>query len=329
MITVAVAGMAHPHVDYILDEIDARDDIRLVGLSDPDGTRSERGDAQTPRYADHRALIDAHHPDVVACFGVYGDRADVAVDALESGAHVIADKPLCTTEDDLARIARAAENTGREVSVVFEKRWYPATLELRRLIADGVLGEIALVAATGPHKLRRETRPDWFFTSDGYGDLLGDLPVHDIDLLLALTGAGAGTVAGACVRRPLPDHPNWSDAGAVLLTTDTGATATLEAHWLWPEASDVHGEYALRVTGTGGVAELDWARSTLRLTTTERPSELIDLGPGRRPAEDALAAFAEGRRPEVGTAESLAATRIALLAARSARDGGAPLPWTR
>lgn len=341
MITLAIAGMAHPHADYIFDELAHRDDVQLVGLSDPDEANLAAGVAkladlelagadvaQLATYANHRELIDTQRPDVVAAFGVFGERADVVVAALAAGADVIADKPLCTTLADLDRIERAALATGGEVSVVFEKRWYPATLAVRRLVAEGVLGEIALVAATGPHKLRRDTRPDWFFTAEGYGDLLGDLPVHDVDLLLALTGARTGTVSGTSVRHPFAEHPDWSDAGALMLTSDDGVVATIEAHWLWPEGSDVHGEYAIRITGTGGVAEIDWAHSTLRLTTGDSPSTMIELGAGLRPAQDVLAACAEGRRPEVGTTESIAATRIALLAARSARDGGNPVTWS-
>ncbi|ACQ81592.1 oxidoreductase domain protein [Beutenbergia cavernae DSM 12333] len=326
MMRIAVAGMAHPHAAYVLDEL-AHGPYELVGTSDPDPANRERWTPQgVPSYADHRELLAAHAPDVVAAFGVYGARAAIVIDALDAGAHVVADKPLCTDQADLDAIERAAARADRHVSVVFEKRWHPVTLAARRLVGEGVLGDLALVAATGPHKLLAPTRPPWFFSADGYGDLLGDLPVHDIDLVLELTGARSGTVSGIAGRRPLPDHPGWTDSGALVLAAGDVA-ATIEAHWLWPEASDVHGHYRMRLTGTRGVAELDWARSRLTVLTHEREPWDEPLGPGLRPAEQALSALAEGRAPEVTTQASVLATRVALLAARSARDGGRAERW--
>src|SRR5690606_26439043 len=127
-------------------------------------------------------LLTDHEVDVALVAGVYTRRADAVVAALGAGAHVLADKPLCTSLDQLAAAERAAADSGRHVSVVLEKRFYPATLALRRLLADGVLGEPALVASTGPHKLRQRSRPAWFLQRGGYGGIAADLPVHDIDL---------------------------------------------------------------------------------------------------------------------------------------------------
>ncbi|SKC72817.1 Gfo/Idh/MocA family protein [Krasilnikoviella flava] len=326
MIRVAVAGMAHPHTAYALDELE-HGPFQLVGTSDPDPAARERWTPPGVRaYADHRELLAATEPDVVAAFGVYGGRAAVVVDALRAGAHVISDKPLCTTLDDVVAIEEEVERTGRWVSVVLEKRWHPVTLAARRLLAAGALGDLALVAATGPHKLLPDTRPSWFFTRDGYGDLLGDLPVHDVDLVLALSGAASGTVSGLAPRRPLPEHPEWSDSGALLLAAGE-VTATVEAHWVWPAASDVHGRYRMRLTGTLGTAELDWARDRLHVVTHDRASWDEPLGPGLRPTQDAFAAVAAGREPEVTTAASVRASRVALLAARSARHGGRVEAW--
>ncbi|WP_460651611.1 Gfo/Idh/MocA family protein [Kribbella endophytica] len=325
MIRLAVAGTAHPHVDYVLSELTHQPEVELVGVSEPDPAAAARyaGGLGVPVYASHEELPDV---DVVAVCGEYGARADVVVAALHRGAHVLADKPLCTTLADLDRIAEAARTADRTVSVMFEKRGYPVTVAARQLVADGILGDLALVASTGPHKLNQASRPDWFFDRSRYGGILGDLAVHDIDLVLALSGASAGTVAGRAGNLSLPDRPGFSDHGAVLLGADA-VTATIEAHWMWPAASAYHGHYRMRLTGTAGTAELDWARGTLDVVTHDRDVWSPALGRPVRPAEEFLTALVEGRRPEVGTAESLAATRIALLAQLSADSGGVPQSW--
>jgi predicted dehydrogenase len=311
---LAVLGAAHAHVRYALDEVALRDDVDLVGVSDPGG-------AYDASYTDHRKLLVEQRPDVVMVAGIYADRAEVVVDALGAGAHVLADKPLCTDLAQLAAIETAARSTGRTVSLLLEKRHYPETLAARALLEAGELGELVQVASTGPHKLNRSTRPDWFLTRAGYGGILGDLGVHDIDLVLLLSGATSGTVVGVA-----DESGEFARYGSLLLRAGRVA-ATIEANWLTPAASPVHGDYRMRLTGTEGTAELFWAQGRLVVTTTDRGPWEVELPPGRRPAEDALDAFVAGREPEVGTAASLAATRIALLAQESADDGGLVKAW--
>ncbi|AYY14003.1 gfo/Idh/MocA family oxidoreductase [Actinobacteria bacterium YIM 96077] len=328
MIRLAVAGMAHQHVLYIFDELAHQPGVELVAVAEPDPAllaRYEDRCGGVPAYGDHREMLSAHDPDIVAVAGVYTHRADVVADALRAGAHVIADKPLCTSLEQLERIEQAARETGGVVSVLFEKRGYPVTLAARRLLATGTLGELTLVASTGPHVLRHRERPPWFF-SGAYGGVLGDLAVHDVDMVLAITGARDGYVVGSTGNRAHPQYPEFHDHGAMLLVAGP-VTATIDAHWLAPEAAAGSGRYVMRLVGTGGTAEMRWTDGELEVATHERDTWLEPLPTGARPAEDVVTALAAGRPPEVGTAESLAATRLALLAQRSADRGGVVEPW--
>ena len=323
---VAILGAAHPHVAYALDEVAARVDLELVAVCEPDEPLRSAylpADLTAPVYDTAAALLDAHEVDVALVAGVYSRRGEDTRLALEAGAHVLADKPLCTSLTELDQIAAAAERHDRYVSVVFEKRAYPPTLALRRLLADGVLGELALVASTGPHKLNQPSRPPWFLTRAGYGGIAGDLPVHDIDLVLFLTGATSGSVSAVTGNARRQDHPEFDDHVAVLLQAGNVA-ATIEANWLSPQAAEVHGHYRMRLTGSEGTAELDWAYNTLTVATHDRPTWQEPLGEPRRPAAYFFDALAAGIEPEIGTAASLLATRVALLAQRSADSGGTP-----
>lgn len=325
VIRLAVLGAAHPHVTYALDELAHRPEVALVAVSDPEpGLAARHAHAHQARsYTDHRVLLAEQRPDVVMVAGVYAERAAAVLDALDAGAQVLADKPLCTTLAELDAIEAAAERTGCTVSLLLEKRHYPETLAARALLDSGTLGDLVMVASTGPHKLNRPDRPPWFLHRAGYGGIIGDLAVHDIDLVLLLSGAAEGTVAGLSD----PAGPDFSLYGAVLLRAGAVA-ATIEVSWLTPAAAPYHGDYRMRLTGTEGTAELFWAQGRLLAATTDRPPWQVDLPPGRRPAADALEALAAGRAPETGTAASLTATRIALLAQQSADDGGTVQRWT-
>lgn len=326
----AILGAAHPHVRYALDEFAARDEVELVAAAErhPDMRDQHLGGlADIPVYSDIGELLANHDIDVAVIAGVYTERADATVEALRAGAHVLADKPLCTSLDQLDRIEKAATTASRYVSVMFEKRYHAATLGLTDLLAAGELGDIALVASTGPHKLLQRSRPEWFLRRDGYGGIAADLPVHDIDLVLHLTGASSGTVAALTGNARASDHPEFDDHVAVLLRA-AETTATIEANWLGPEAADVHGHYRMRIAGTHGTAELDWAYGSATVTTHNQPTQTLPLGKPRRPAEYFFDALAAGRVPDITTRASLLATKVALLAQESADTGGASLTWS-
>ncbi|TCC27044.1 Gfo/Idh/MocA family protein [Kribbella speibonae] len=318
MTRIAIAGAAHPHVAYATAEVDQVAEYELVAVADPSRDTAERWAApyDAKVFTDHQQMLREVEPDVAMVAGIYGDRGQVVVDALNAGCHVIADKPLCTTLEDLDAITEAADRTGRHVTLLLEKRYYPVTLAALGIAEQ--LGTIHGVTSSGPHKLNRPTRPDWFFERARYGGLLNDLAVHDIDAALLFTGLTSGTVSGAVVE----------GSYGVATLSGPGAVITAGVDWMNPAGSPVHGDYRMKLVGTDGTAELLWARNRLVLTTTDLAPHDVPLPAGHRPAELVLQALAAGNEPDITTARGLLATRLALLVQRSAENGGVPISWT-
>jgi predicted dehydrogenase len=325
---LALAGLRHPHLEYLLTETSQRDDVRIVALAEDDSAIRETFQRRlgVPAYADYHEMLEREAIDVVGVIAVNGVRGSVVIDCLNAGRHVIADKPLCTTLDDLDRIEQAWRASGRQLSLLLDKRFYAPTLAAREIVQSGELGALALAWASGPHRLRRETRPDWMFRHDSYGGILNDLCIHDIDLLLWLSGARSGQVQGLAGNRKYPDLPEFQDYGQVLLRTDDGLFATMEAHWFSPEAAPYHGDYRMVLTGTEGTAELHWVQNELHVATNARPPEVRPLPPAGSVVGDAFDALISGEAPRVRTTEILTATRVALLAQTGANSGDWQ-PW--
>lgn len=325
---VAVLGAAHPHVRDALAQLRARDDIDLVAAAEPDETlrRQFLGDVDVPDTADPFEVLDRVQLDAVVAAGVYSERAALVCAAARRGIPVLVDKPLCTTHAELESIAAAAVAGSAPVSLLLEKRSAAPTLTLHALLRDGVLGEIASISSTAPHKLLRAHRPDWFWQRRRYGGILADLGVHDLDLLLALTRPQDLTVTAAQNSNLGLAGGLFADHGAVLLRSQS-VVSTIDVSWLTPAAETVHGRYRMTVTGTRGVAELDWAADRLVLATEDLPPHAVDLLPGQPGSADFFDALQEGRLPLVGTTESVAVTDLALLAQRSA-ESGSTLHWT-
>ncbi len=323
---LGIAGVRHPHVDLLVTAALGRPDlVRIVALAEDDPALRDRYarrlDPGVRLYADHRAMLAHERLDVAGVAAINAARGDIVRDCLVAGLHVIADKPLCTTLDDLAAIEAAWRAGDRHLTVMLEKRGWAATLGLRALLRDGTLGVPALAWASSPHRLRPATRPEWMFDRACYGGILNDLAVHDIDLLLWFSGARAGEVQGLTGNRANRDRLGFEDVGQVYLRADDGPLATLEVHWYSPEAAPYHGDYRLVLTGTSGTAEVRWAQGELHVATHTAPPRLVDLVPPRAIVEDFFSALVSGTAPPIGTEEVLTASRVALLAQATANDG--------
>lgn len=323
-IRFGIAGVRHAHVEYLIDEIARRPgEVRLCALAEDDPALRERFASRlgVVAYADHREMLATERLDAVGVVAVNGARAGIVVDCLDSGAHVVADKPLCTRLADLDAIEGAWRRSGRLLAVLLEKRFSPPTLALRELLAAGDLGDLALAWSSGPHRLRRAARPAWMFRRASYGGILNDLAIHDLDLLLWFTGARAGLVQGLTGNRANRDLPEFEDHGQVHLRTADGLLATIEAHWFSPEAAPYHGDYRMVLTGVAGTAELRWARHELLVATHRRPPRLVPLPPPGSAPGDFFAAIRAGQEQVIHATEVFAATRLALLAQESANSG--------
>lgn len=325
---LAVIGAAHSHLDYVLDEVAARAEVRIVAVVEHDPARLALLEQRTgaPGYADHHAMLRQHRIAAAAVVTEFGHRAAIVADLAARGILAIVDKPLAVRMGDLDAVTAALN--GRDlVALMLEKRFYPVTLALRELVAEGRLGQIVAIHSTGPHKLRPAGRPAWMFDQAHYGGILADLAVHDIDLGLLLCGARSGQVSGWISPVPPPGTADFAGFGRAIVSCTDGPQIAVEVDWLQPDASPRHGDYAMRVTGTHGRADALFAQGRLILETHAQPAHAETLPEGRSPAGFALDHLLTGAPLAIPAAEALRATRIAILAQQSAEAGGRRLDW--
>lgn len=158
---------------------------RLVAAADPDPARrrlAERYGVRT--VGDPTDLLD--DVDAVVITTPTHTHADLAVAAFEAGCHVYVEKPLAPHVGAGRRIADAWESSGRVGMVGFNLRYQPLTLEARRRIAAGDLGEVVGVRTafcSAPRDL-----PAWKRTRATGGGALLDLASHHVDLVRFLLG---------------------------------------------------------------------------------------------------------------------------------------------
>ena len=210
-----------------------------------------------PRVQDKRALLEDPSIDVILTAAIADQRASIAIEAMQHGKDVMADKPGCTTLDDLEAIRRTVVETGRIWSVNFSERFLvPAVGEALRLAREGAIGQVVQTIGLGPHRLNAKLRDPWFFERRQYGGILTDIASHQIDQFLVFTGSEDAEIVSASARNLA--HPQWpglQDFGELLLRSEKGH-GYVRVDWFTPNGLPTWGDGRLLVLGTEGYIEL-------------------------------------------------------------------------
>src|SRR3954462_14666444 len=139
------------------------------------------------RFAFRTAVVAQADLDLVVIATPNDTHADLARRALEAGRHVVVDKPFTLTLAEARELAHLAARAGRVLSVFHNRRWDADFLTLRRLVADGTLGEV-LALESRFDRFRPEVRKRWREAAIPGGGLWYDLGPHLVDQALRLFG---------------------------------------------------------------------------------------------------------------------------------------------
>ena len=126
--------------------------------------------------------------DAVAIGMAYGDRGSAIIKALKAKKQVIADKPICTSLEELEEIERLVTENNLTVACMLDLRYLPQTIKAKEILDSRLLGEVKNVAFNGQHYLDYAHRPTWYFEKGKHGGTINDLAIHGIDLVRMLTG---------------------------------------------------------------------------------------------------------------------------------------------
>ena len=87
------------------------------------------------------------------------------IKAVEAGKHVLCEKPLALSVDEVEAVQAAARTNGRVVAEAFMYRHHPQTLKVQELVNSGSLGTVKLVRGSFSYVLSREgdvrLNPEW------------------------------------------------------------------------------------------------------------------------------------------------------------------------
>jgi len=208
---------------------------------------------------------------------------DPAIMALNSGFHVVIDKPITFTLEEALKLKEKLDETGLTLALTHTYSGYPAVKHARHLVANGELGKIRKVFVEYPQgwlssKLEDTGNLQASWRTDpkrsGKAGCMGDIGTHANHLAEYITGL---KVVEICSELNI-FVPNrlLDDDGAALLRFDNGARGVLMATQV--AAGE---ENAIRIRVYGEKGGLDWFQhepNSLILKWSGKPTQILRVG---------------------------------------------------
>lgn len=339
---VAVIGLGEAGQGIHLPALEGLPGAVVVGACDPDPGRRERARARwgIPVYAAVEELLARSSPEVAVVATPPALHAEHALACLETGAHVVCEKPLAASLAEVDRMAGAARAAGRLVVPNHEFRLMPIFEAIAAAVADRGPVRFASVGQL----LRRPPGSEAGWRGGLLRRTLYEAGVHLVDLSLVLLGgrptgvvASIGSAAGspgsdALVVATL-DFPEDRLVQLVMSRVHPGRPRYLELRADTDTVSFFasHGGRARVVAGLEGrrptlrlergAAGLAWSEEGGRRRTLARNGRRPRRAATRRLLSRTLAAVAGGEPPPVTIDEARAALEVVAAAYRSAALG--------
>lgn len=146
-------------------------------------------------HADWREVLQDDDVDAIVITLPNAVHAEAAAAAFERGLHVYVEKPIATTAADARRVVEAWRASDRVGMPGFNYRFHPMHVAARRMIVDGVLGEVVAVRSAFSSPAR--PLPPWQQKRSTGGGVLLNLGSHHADLIPFLVGSPAARVTAS------------------------------------------------------------------------------------------------------------------------------------
>ena len=328
---LAIVGLVHGHVSGFLRAALTRQDVRIVGVFDPDSNLVR---SYTDRYklandigfTSVDAMLDATKPDAVAAFTNTYDHAATVEMAARRHIPVMMEKPLAVSNEHAQRIRRAAESGGVPVFVNYETTWYPShgamwTLIKEQRRAGDIRKMVAMDGHRGPKGIN--VQPEflvWLSDPDTNGaGALFDFGCYGANLMTWLMDNERPRSVTAITQHLQPDvYPRVEDEATILLEYPK-AQGIIQASWNWP-----FNRKDFEVYGTDGLA-IATGGNGLRVALPKEPEHAVTPDARSLDERDAishLAAVVRGQRKPNALSSlenNLIVTEILVAARESAR----------
>ncbi len=136
-------------------------------------------------YSPYEEMIEKEELDLVINASPSHLHFPITMDVLRKGFHVLCEKPLAKTPDEVDQLIKASESSGKVLAIFQQSRYSPAFVRMRHIINSGILGRIVQIDFTSSSFARRW---DWQTLQSNNGGNLMNTGPHPVDQALQLFG---------------------------------------------------------------------------------------------------------------------------------------------
>ncbi|MEC0090654.1 Gfo/Idh/MocA family protein [Paenibacillus macquariensis] len=175
--------------------------VELLAVADNDLSKAEQKGLELGCSAtdDYRTIVERDDIDVVHLCTPHHLHAEMAIELLKAGKHVLTEKPLAANLDSARRMLEAAANSKGQLGVVFQNRYNDPSVHIKQTIESGELGRlICLKGVVTWHRdevYYRSSNWRGRWATEGGGVLMNQT-IHTLDLLQWF-GGNIATVQGS------------------------------------------------------------------------------------------------------------------------------------
>ena len=183
---VGVGGMGGVH----LGVYKSMQDIELVALCDirMDMLEKKAAGLSAKLYADYDEMLAAEKPDMVdICTPTYL-HVEMAIKAMEAGAHVLSEKPMALNGKETDILLDAIKRTGKRYMTAQVVRFMNAYKYLRGVIESGKYGKLESLHMKRVSPTPRWSWDNWFLDEKRSGHVALDMMIHDVDYMQSVFG---------------------------------------------------------------------------------------------------------------------------------------------
>jgi predicted dehydrogenase len=270
-----------------LPEYKMNEQVELVAVCDINAERANSVAQQyaVKAYTNYEELLASGTVEAVSVCTPNYLHAPISVAALNSGVHVLCEKPMATSEEEAKAMIEAAKTNGKKLMIGHNQRFVASHQKARELIEKGEIGKVYSFRTAfghgGPEGWSVDGKESWFFKKDeAFIGAMGDLGVHKTDMLRYILSEEIVEV-GAFVESNAKDFANVDDNAVCVLKTESGIIGTLAASWAYNGKED----NSTIVYGEKGILRLE-DDSTYSLVAQYATGEVVNYELGKIQSND-------------------------------------------
>lgn len=245
MIHIGIIGCGKIAQTRHIPEYKENKNACITGVYDLNQDRANKitDDLGCKSYCSYEELLKDESIDGVSVCTANYAHAEIVVEALKAGKHVLCEKPMATNLEDCRKMINAAKDTGRILMIGQNQRLTAVHKKAKEFLEEERIGKVLTFRSTFGHSGPENWSIDqgkgsWFFDKKlAFMGAMADLGIHKTDLIQFLLDSKISAVSaymGTLDKTDTEGNPIQLDDNAICIyELENGCVGTVTASWTY------------------------------------------------------------------------------------------------